>query len=152
MMGTSECGQAPVADSRLQAAWSETLKIAVGYFRALLASSNSSAWRPVQVLPLTASTTAQDSGTSRSTSSLGQITAEQVVIHRRSGRAGEVYRAVVEVECGPDISVDSFRGCLVTPQTRPLWDRMVEEAEILDILDPATRVSKTKYRLGWPSK
>lgn len=31
-------------------------------------------------------------------------------------------------------------------------DRMVESAMTLDLLDAHTRVTKTKYRLGWPSR
>lgn len=64
--------------------------------------------------------------------------------------------------------MDTFRGCLATPETRPLCefsrflhhklirlsegDRMVEEAVTLDLLDAHTRVTKTNYRLGWPSR
>ncbi|WVQ79038.1 hypothetical protein IAT38_001130 [Cryptococcus sp. DSM 104549] len=138
--------------SKLEAAWYESLSTSLTYFRALLSSHSSSAWKPVSVLPLTASSTAHDTGKSSARgSSLGKIEASDVVVHRRSGKAGEVYRAVVEVECGSDVSVDTFRGCLVTPETRPMWDRMVEEATTLDLLDAHTRVTKTNYRLGWPS-
>ncbi|WVR03981.1 hypothetical protein IAU60_000980 [Kwoniella sp. DSM 27419] len=138
--------------SKLEAAWLESLSTSLTYFRALLSSSSSQAWKPVSVLPLTASTTARDTGKSvaRGTS-LGKITADQVHVHRRSGKGGEVYRAVVEVDCGSDVSVDTFRGCLSTPETRPMWDRMVEEAVTLDLLDAHTRVTRTNYRLGWPS-
>jgi hypothetical protein len=73
------------------------------------------------VLPLTSSTTAHDDGHSRAhESTLRRISASDVAVHRRSGKGGEVYRAVVEVECGPDVGIDTFRGCLVTPETRPL--------------------------------
>ncbi|ORX36309.1 hypothetical protein BD324DRAFT_628256 [Kockovaella imperatae] len=138
--------------SKLQLAWAETLKTAVGYFRALHASSTSSSWKPVQVPLITGANGLPESGqSSRSSSTLSRISAENVVVHRRSGKLGEVYRAVVEMDCGPDINVDSFRGSLVTPQTRPVWDRMVEEAEVVELLDPSTRVTRTKYRLGWPS-
>nr|XP_019050191.1 hypothetical protein I302_00616 [Kwoniella bestiolae CBS 10118]OCF29121.1 hypothetical protein I302_00616 [Kwoniella bestiolae CBS 10118] len=138
--------------SKLEAAWHESLSTSLTYFRALLSSSSSSAWKPVSVLPLTASTTAKDTGKSTARgSSLGKIDASQVVVHRRNGKSGEVYRAVVEVDCGSDVSIDTFRGCLVTPETRPMWDRMVEEAVTLDLLDAHTRVTKTNYRLGWPS-
>ncbi|WWD08843.1 hypothetical protein V865_006957 [Kwoniella europaea PYCC6329] len=138
--------------SKLEAAWHESLSTSLTYFRALLSSSSSSAWKPVSVLPLTASTTAKDAGKSTARgSSLGKIDASQVIIHRRNGKSGEVYRAVVEVDCGSDVSIDTFRGCIVTPETRPMWDRMVEEAVTLDLLDAHTRVTKTNYRLGWPS-
>ncbi|KAK8861436.1 hypothetical protein IAR55_002255 [Kwoniella newhampshirensis] len=138
--------------SKLGAAWTEALTSSLTYFRALLSSSSSTAWKPVSVLPLTASATARDSGKSVAKgSSIGKIDASQVRVHRRSGKGGEVFRAVVEVDCGSDVSVDTFRGCLVTPETRPRWDRMVEEAVTLDLLDAHTRVTKTNYQLGWPS-
>lgn len=150
-----------VADSRLEAAWSDALTSSLAYFRALLASSGSSSWKPVKVLPLTASSVAHDDG--HHGTSIGRVTAGDVAVHRRSGKSGEVYRAVVEVECGGDVSIDTFRGCLVTSETRPncksrletrltTGDRMVEEAETLDVLDAHTRITRTKYRLGWPSR
>jgi hypothetical protein len=109
-----------LADARLEAAWTDALTSSLSYFRALLSSSPSSSWKPVSVLPLTESSTARDGGKSHagSSSALGRITANEVVIHRRPGKNGEVYRAVVEVDCGADVSVDTFRGCLVTPETR----------------------------------
>lgn len=104
---------------RLEAAWTEALTSSLTYFRALLSSSTSSSWKPVSVLPLTASTTARDEGLSQSLgSSLGKISASDVTVHRRAAKGGEVFRAVVEVDCGPDVNVDTFRGCLVTPETR----------------------------------
>ncbi|WVF66861.1 hypothetical protein IAT40_001604 [Kwoniella sp. CBS 6097] len=138
--------------SKLEAAWHEALATSLTYFRALLSSSNSAAWKPISVGPLTPSTVARDTGKSIAKgSSLGKIDASQVHVHRRSGKGGEVYRAVVEVDCGSDVSVDTFRGCLVTPETRPMWDRMVEEAVTMDLLDAHTRITRTNYRLGWPS-
>ncbi|KAL7418550.1 hypothetical protein Q5752_007008 [Cryptotrichosporon argae] len=90
--------------TKLEAAWNDSLAAAQTYFRALLSSSGSASWKLVSVLPLTASTTARDSGESsiKSTSSLGRISAGDVVVHRREGKTGEVYRAVVEVDCGQD--------------------------------------------------
>jgi hypothetical protein len=75
----------------------------------------------VQVLPLTASTVAHDTaGASTSKrQKLGSTTANDVRVHRRTGKNGEVFRAVVEVDCGPDVGIEDFRGCLVTPETRP---------------------------------
>ncbi len=117
---------------RLDAAWHEALSSALSYFRALLSSANSSSWKPVSVLPLTASTTARDSGDSRGRdSALGQVHANDVAVHRRSGKNGEVYRATVEVECGSDVSVDTFRGCLATPETRPLCELLITSEAVL---------------------
>lgn len=106
---------------RLEAAWHDALASSLSYFRALLQSSNSSAWKPVQVLPLTSSTTAHDAPSpSTSQRKLGSISAGDVKVCRRSGKNGEVFRAVAEVDCGPDVGIEDFRGCLVTPETRPM--------------------------------
>ncbi|PWN19974.1 hypothetical protein BCV69DRAFT_271192 [Microstroma glucosiphilum] len=81
-----------------------------------------------------------------------------VKVHRRSGGkavglpAGvDVYRAVVEVpyEGSPDL--DPFRSALTTPEARTKWDRMVDEAETIEMLDPQTRITKTNFKLGWPA-
>lgn len=81
----------------------------------------------MSVLPLTASTTARDTGDSQARgSSLGQIQATDVLVYRRSGKGGEVYRATVEVDCGHDVSVDTFRGCLATPETRPMCESSLQ--------------------------
>lgn len=155
---------------RLEAAWHEALSSSLSYFRALLQSSNSSSWKAVQVLPLTSSTTAHDSATPLPSSSkkrkLGHVSASDVRVHRRSGKHGEVFRAVLDVDCGPEVGIEDFRGCLVTPETRPACefsdlfhdarthvsgDRMVEEAMTEDMLDAHTRVTRTRFRLGWPS-
>ena len=53
---------------------------------------------------------------------LGSISATDVKVFRRSGRGGEVFRAVAEVDCGPDVGIEDFRGCLVTPETRPMCE------------------------------
>lgn len=54
--------------------------------------------------------------------SVGSITSKDVVVHRRNGKGGEVFRAVVEVDCGSDVNVDTFRGCLATPETRAVCE------------------------------
>lgn len=48
---------------------------------------------------------------------------------------------------GPFVSLRN-QSCVLTPS----GDRMVEEAMTLDLLDANTRVTKTNYRLGWPSR
>lgn len=107
----------------------------------------------------------RDSGKGSRSASLGRISPSDVTVHRRNGKGGEVFRAVVDVDCGTDVNVDTFRGCLATPETRPVcrsteWraeltlagDSMVDEAQLLNLLDTQTRVTKTNYRLGWPSR
>ncbi|WOO79509.1 uncharacterized protein LOC62_02G003032 [Vanrija pseudolonga] len=135
---------------RLESAWNEALNSSVAYFRALLSSSGSSAWKPVSVPPQGSAGPVRDPTKARPTA-LGRITASDVVVHRRNGKSGEVFRAVVDVDCGTDVNIDTFRVCLATPETRPQWDRMVEEAQLVDLIDTQTRVTKTSYKLGWPS-
>ncbi|TYJ58802.1 hypothetical protein B9479_000638 [Cryptococcus floricola] len=133
--------------SKLQAAYHDALQTSYGYFKALHNSADSASWKPVS-LPESVTGVGRPSSSAKG---LGKAQAENVAVHRRTSKYGDVYRATVEVDCGSDISVDTFRGCLVTPETRAMWDRMVEEATTLDILDAHTRVTKTNYRLGWPS-
>lgn len=93
----------------------------MSYIRALLSSSGSAAWKLVSAAPSTPPSPVRPSlNNGARLSSLGKITANDVVVHRRNGKGGEVFRAVVEVDCGSDINVDTFRGSLATPETRPV--------------------------------
>lgn len=109
---------------RLETAWIEALNNSVSYFRALLSSSGSSAWKRVSSNPATpGSPVRETSGSAKGkATSLGSITTKDVVVHRRNGKGGEVFRAVVEVDCGSDVNVDTFRGCLATPETRAVCE------------------------------
>ncbi|PWN50029.1 hypothetical protein IE53DRAFT_369263 [Violaceomyces palustris] len=82
---------------------------------------------------------------------LGSIKTENVVIHRRSGKGSEIFRAVADVpfEGTPDLF--AFQSLLQTPDARSGWDRLVESGELVEQLDPKTRISKINYRLGWPA-
>jgi hypothetical protein len=73
-------------------------------------------------LPLGPSTIAHDTPEASTSKSrkIGSISANDVRVHRRTGKHGEVFRAVAEVDCGPDVGIEDFRGCLVTPETRPM--------------------------------
>ncbi|WVO18047.1 hypothetical protein L204_105745 [Cryptococcus depauperatus] len=133
----------------MAATWRDALDSSLNYLKALLISSSSSSWKPVSVA--SASSNGSSSKLPKFSNGLGTVLASDVLVHRRSDKYGDVYRAVAEVDCGSDISIDAFRGCLVTPETRRMWDCMVEEAVTLDFLDAHTRVIKTNYRLGWPS-
>jgi hypothetical protein len=118
-------------NGRLEAAWHNALSESLTYFRALLASSDSTAWKPLAILPLTASTTASDSGKSRSKDgSLGRISASDVQVHRRSGKGGEVFRAVVECDAGEDVDPESFLGTLTTPEIRPHCELAIDWAHV----------------------
>ena len=78
-----------------------------------------------------------------------------------SSQGAEIYRAVCSVPLAkPDSSSpelvwldlqDAFRRLLATPECRPLWDDMVEDSEVVEELNAATRISRTIFRLGWPA-
>ncbi|UZJ55827.1 hypothetical protein CBS101457_005147 [Exobasidium rhododendri] len=77
-----------------------------------------------------------------------------------SSQSADIYRAVCHVPLSkqvPDAEYawddlqDAFRRLLATPECRPLWDHMVEESEVIEELDAATRVCRTIFRLGWPA-
>lgn len=69
-----------------------------------------------------------------------------------------MYRAVFEshisnetAAAGALAEIEAFRGALVEAESRTRWDRLVESASTLEVLDTNTRLVHTKYRLGWPS-
>lgn len=81
-----------------------------------------------------------------------------IKVHKRSGGksvglpAGvDVYRAVVDVPFEGTPDLEAFRSSLVVPEARSRWDTMVEEAETIEMLDPQTRIHRTKFKLGWPA-
>lgn len=76
------------------------------------------------------------------------------MVHRKAGTSGEqIYRAVLDVSAGDDsVSLESWKAVLSTPELRQVWDPAVEEAHLVEMFDPMTRVSKTKFTLGWPAK
>lgn len=50
------------------------------------------------------------------------------------------------------VTVEGFRSLLGTPECRVLWDSMVESASTVEQVDEETRIVRTSYRLGWPSR
>ncbi|SAM85637.1 uncharacterized protein UBRO_08218 [Ustilago bromivora] len=83
--------------------------------------------------------------------SLGRFRPDHVAVHRRGAKGPDIYRAVSQVayEGAPDLT--TFRSVLQTPETRASWDRLVQSAELVEQLDPITRINKVHYRLGWPA-
>lgn len=77
-----------------------------------------------------------------------------VTVHRKAGKSGDqIYRAVLDISTEEDsISLESWKSVLSTPELRQVWDPAVEEAHLVEMFDPMTRVSKTNYTLGWPAK
>jgi hypothetical protein len=73
-----------------------------------------------------------------------------VQVHRN--KAGD-WRAQLEVPLATaSAGLDGWRAVLLTPELRREWDPAVEDAQSLEMLDRATRISRTNYRLGWPAK
>ncbi|GAA5972951.1 hypothetical protein JCM21900_006489 [Sporobolomyces salmonicolor] len=91
---------------------------------------------------------------------IGPLDPSQVRVHKRKGDKDlgtgvEIVRAVAEIpvaysDDGGEV-LELFRAVLGTPELRAQWDKLVEQATTLELLDPQTRVTKTDYRLGWPA-
>ncbi|CAE6459819.1 hypothetical protein BN14_05213 [Rhizoctonia solani AG-1 IB] len=67
-------------------------------------------------------------------------------------KKGNVFRAVIEIDEGTCPGVDEWRALFSSPELRKEWDVMTDKVQVLEVLDPATRVVKTDYALGWPAK
>jgi len=76
-----------------------------------------------------------------------------IKLSRKSTKAGDVYRAQLDVTLAPEdpIPLDSWKSVLVTPEFRKEWDPTVESSALIEMLDPTTRISKTNFTLGWPA-
>jgi hypothetical protein len=113
----------------------------------LLASSSASStdWRRVPIAATTPAPPASGKGKGRETP-----LPSDVLVHRN--KTGD-WRAILEVpRASAPASLDAWRAVLLTPELRKVWDPAVEDAQNLEVLDRATRISKTNYRLGWPAK
>lgn len=113
---------ADIVQRRLETAWNDALNNSIAYFRALLSSSGSSAWKLVSGPTSSPASTVRAASLKGAPTGLGRVVAGDVVVHRRHGKGGEVFRAVVEVDCGSDINADTFRGGLTTPETRAVCE------------------------------
>lgn len=77
-----------------------------------------------------------------------------MVVYRKPTRSGEyVYRAMLDVPAGEEVTqMDRWKAILTTAELRQEWDPTVEEAHFVEMFDRRTRISKTKFTLGWPAK
>ncbi|CBQ70166.1 conserved hypothetical protein [Sporisorium reilianum SRZ2] len=82
---------------------------------------------------------------------LGRFRPNHLAVHRKSSKGPDIYRAVSEVAYEGTADLTAFRSLLQTPETRASWDRLVQSAELVEQLDPVTRINKVQYRLGWPA-
>lgn len=76
------------------------------------------------------------------------------MVQRNANTPGEdVYKMVLEVlTTEEEMSLEPWKAVLTTPELRQEWDPAVEDAHLLEMFDRNTRISKTNYTLGWPSK
>ncbi|SNX87470.1 uncharacterized protein MEPE_06180 [Melanopsichium pennsylvanicum] len=95
--------------------------------------------------------TAKVPGSSTRPFRLGRFRPDHVAVHRRSAKGPDIYRAVSVVTYEGTRDLRTFRSVLQTPETRASWDRLVQSAELVEQLDPITRINKVHYRLGWPA-
>ena len=78
------------------------------------------------------------------------------MVHRRVVKGDSIYRVVLDVPAAADenlhLTLEACKAVLSTPELRKEWDPAVEKAQLLEILDQATRVTKTNFTLGWPAR
>ncbi|BGP39600.1 hypothetical protein JCM10449v2_003551 [Rhodotorula kratochvilovae] len=162
------------------AAYSAALSSALSHLRALLANPHSRSWKPLAPAPAASpsfsaarrpsssapaawdisSSGAKGKGKGRDAddadlvNGLASLDPSQVRVHRKADkeRGADILRAVAEVPCDPDkVDLDALRAVLGTPEIRSHWDKLVDSASTVSLLDPLTRILKTDYRLGWPA-
>lgn len=61
-------------------------------------------------------------------------------------------RAVLELPMDPALDLESWKAVLSTPEMRKTWDPSVDDARLIEMFDPDTRIAKTDFILGWPAK
>ncbi|KAI0676143.1 hypothetical protein C8Q78DRAFT_371333 [Trametes maxima] len=134
--------------TRLHESWYSALDNAQTHFRQLLTSHASNEWKRVPTTNDGAAPITKGKGRA---SEIPEVA--DVMVHRRATKSGDsVYRAVLEVPIGDEpVSLEKWKSVLVTPELRKEWDPAVEGAQLLEMFDQATRISKVNFRLGWPS-
>lgn len=133
--------------SRLRQSWSSALNDAEAYFRQLLTSS-SSEWKRII-------NAGDNSPSKKGKARVGTVPdLSDVAVYRNLSKAGnDIYRLVLDVPTGEDfVSLEPWKAVLSTPELRQEWDPAVDDAHLLEMFDPTTRISKTNFSLGWPAK
>lgn len=87
-----------------------------------------------------------------------------VAIHKRPHptKGPDVFRAVVKVPYtgsspgskstpSGNAHLEGFRAALSTSDVRSEWDTLVDSSELIEMPAPDVRVTKTNFRLGWPT-
>lgn len=131
----------------LRQSWYDALDSAQNHFRQLLTSHSSNDWKRVSAEG------SQSSLKGKARAAAGPHISD-VILHRKIERGNSVYRAVLDVSATDDASLllDGCKVVLATPELRKEWDPAVEQAQLLEMCDQATRISKTNFTLGWPAR
>lgn len=132
---------------RLRLTWKDALDGAEATFRQLLTSYSSSEWKHISLT----SDSSPSKGKSRASTN-PELT--DVVVHRKTTKSGEnVYRVVLDVPITDQSApLDAWKAVITTPELRQEWDPAVESAQLVEMFDRQTRISKTNFTLGWPAK
>ncbi|KAM0750413.1 hypothetical protein T439DRAFT_302437 [Meredithblackwellia eburnea MCA 4105] len=155
----------------INALHAQALQQAISQFRSLISKPHSSAWK--QLLPTTSSaaSSASNSATSSSSTSTSKHPSKDqatlVQVHKRkapsspSAKSGggpgtpsagsEVVRASYEFTLDSNNGLDDWKSVFSTPEVRANWDKMVEQAHTVEVVDNETIIEKTDYRIGWPA-
>ncbi|GAA5880160.1 hypothetical protein JCM16303_001234 [Sporobolomyces ruberrimus] len=113
---------------------------------------------------LSSTNTPSGSTTTTASNVLGTVEPSKVKLHKRpcpNGGGPDLVRATLDIHLNYNSNtaakaekkdlLESFQVALRTTELRPVWDKLVEQATTLELVDPLTRVIKTDYRLGWPA-
>ncbi|KAM0787368.1 hypothetical protein ACM66B_003454 [Microbotryomycetes sp. NB124-2] len=171
---TAAPSAAPATFESTTAQYQSCLNTGLGHFRSLLATQASRQWRslpsstssvaqqqlssatkdvPVTPNSSVATAAAQQATTSAIKHGIGSVDPSQVKVHKRSDKtaAPDVVRATLELQVADTFDLDSFKAVLQAPELRSAWDKTVESASTIELIDSQTRIAKTDYRLGWPA-
>lgn len=132
----------------MRESWNCALEDALSNFKAHL-SSTASTWKR-----LSTSSAKKASGSQNDNPRLRLLSdGKEVAVHRKTTKDGDVYRVTLEVPVSDDIvDLEAWASVLMTPEMRKEWDPAVESAQVVELIDPSTRICKTNFTLGWPAK
>ena len=137
------------SSSRLRESWNRALEDALTAFKAHLASGPAPTWKRLPTSPAKKTSGSQNDKPRLRLLSDGK----DVAVHRKTTKNGEVYRVTLEVLASEGIDdLEAWASALMTPEVRKEWDPAVESAQVLELIDPSTRICKTNFTLGWPAK
>ena len=133
----------------MRESWNNALDDALAAFKAHLASGQAPTWKRLPTSP-----SRNPSGSNNDKPRLRLLPdGKDVAVHRKTTKTGEVYRVTLEVPASDDIDdLETWASILMTPEVRKEWDPAVESAQVLELVDPSTRICKTNFTLGWPAK